>query len=64
MQVVDFPHLTHVRLFWEALESGKANGTDTEDARNKARRGTPDRKEKRIISTHQDTLIFALATLI
>jgi hypothetical protein len=45
LQVVDFPHLTHVRLFWEALESGQANGTDTEDARNKARRGTPDRKE-------------------
>src|SRR5260221_8525444 len=26
LQVVDFPHLTHVRLFWGSPEIGKTNG--------------------------------------
>ena len=60
-QVVDFPHLSAVRLFGEALKSGKA--IDTKIVR-PGKRGSQllETKAKSIISTHQDILIFTLAT--
>ena len=60
-QVVDFPRICRVRLFWGSPEIRKTTNTTI------GRLGMEGRlplgtKAKSIISTHQDTLIFTLAT--
>ena len=57
-QVVDFPHLSAVSLFWGSPEIRKTKIPDTKN-RNQCFR---QKGIKLIISTHQDTLIFTLAT--
>jgi hypothetical protein len=60
-QVVDFPHLSRVRLFWASPEIAKTNEKWANPIES---RGLPNLMSNYIISTHQDTLIFTLATLI